>query len=76
VGKAADILEVLSASLERDVRFNITVANAQGAGSGWPMKGIYIRDPPLDKAKEFTVSVDPVFLKEASVGKNAFCILS
>lgn len=51
-----------------DVRFNITVTATQGCGSIWPFKSIYIRDPPVDKSKEYTVNVDPVFFKEDLIG--------
>lgn len=50
------------------MRFNVTVTSP-GYTPGWPLKGIYIRDPPLNKAKEYTVSVDPVFFQEDTVGK-------
>jgi hypothetical protein len=69
VEKTVQTLEMLSTKPERDVRFNISVAGTgAGSGSTWTMKGIYIRDPPLEKSKEYTVSVDPVFFKEETVG--------
>ncbi|CAG7821754.1 unnamed protein product [Allacma fusca] len=64
--EAFGLLESYSTALDRDVRFNISVTSA-GMISGWPLKGIYIRDPPLNKAKEFVVSVDPVFFQEDSI---------
>jgi hypothetical protein len=57
VEKAFHVLEKLSTLPERDVRFNITVTPTTGSGSGWPMKSIYIRDPPVDKSKEYSINI-------------------
>lgn len=69
VEKAFQVLSDLSVLPERDVRFKITVSPTSGSGSGWPMKAIYIRDPPVEKCKEYTINVDPVFFNEDSIGK-------
>jgi len=70
VEKALQTLEMLSSVPERDVRFNISVTSGAGGGSSWPLRGIYIRDPPLEKSREYSISVEPVFFKEESVGMN------
>lgn len=69
---AFNALEYLSKVKERDVRFNLSINSGSGGGSTWPMKGIYIRDPSLDKPKEYAVTVDPVFFKEESVGMSCY----
>nr|CAH0110775.1 unnamed protein product [Daphnia galeata] len=57
VDRAFDHLVAYHNQQERDVRFHVTVAN-----SGPIMKGIYMRDMPTSKSKEFAISVEPFFL--------------
>lgn len=33
------------------------------------MKGVYIREPIIDKPKEYSISVEPVFHNEDQIGK-------
>lgn len=66
--RAFDALEKLSNLAERNVRFHISVSAGSGSGFGWPMKGIYIREPVIDKPKEYSISVEPVFLNEDQIG--------
>jgi tripeptidyl-peptidase-2 len=57
VDRAFDHLVAYHNQQERDVRFHVTVAN-----SGPSMKGIYMRDMPTSKSKEFAITVEPFFL--------------
>lgn len=57
VDRAFDHLASYHNQSERDVRFHVTVSN-----SGPTMKGIYMRDMPVSKPKEFAVTVEPFFL--------------
>ena len=71
VDRAFDHLVAYHNQQERDVRFHVTVAN-----SGPSMKGIYMRDMPTSKSKEFAINVEPFFLNyeerdaESKIGFN------
>ncbi|CAL8107213.1 unnamed protein product [Orchesella dallaii] len=67
VEKAFDALEKLSKLPDKNVRFNVTVSAGSGSGFGWPMKGIYIREPVIEKPKEYSISIEPVFFKEDTI---------
>lgn len=60
VERAFDHLVTYHNQQERDVRFHVTVSNP----GGQTLKGIYMRDVPLTKSKEYNVTVDPRFLND------------
>lgn len=68
VEKAFEAMEKLSCLPEKNIRFQVTVSAGSGSGFGWPMRGIHIREPVINKPKEYSISVEPIFLKEDQIG--------
>jgi len=64
VERSLEKLELLSKAPERDVRFQVTVGT---------QKGIYIRDS-RQAQKEYSVTVEPIFFKDAHIGQLAFSL--
>lgn len=60
VDRAFEHLVAHHTAQERDVRFQVTVAN------GLINKGIYLRDADTSRSKEFNVTVEPLFLDNDS----------